>query len=132
MKNNKGFTLIELLGVVVILGILTGVAIPAVSKYLQRSKNESYDVMITSIHDGAMSYMMDKNEYPVGEAEIDIGVLEDAGYVESLADPGSSGKCSGQVKVRLSEAGGTTILPEYEYKIELNCPSKTITKIIIS
>ena len=134
MKSNKGFTLIELLGAVVILGILMGVAIPAVSKYLQRSKDESYDVMINSIYDGAMAYMMDKNEYPVGASVkiIDIDDLESAGYVESLADPGSSEKCSGQVEVKLKTVGDASILPEYEYKIKLICPSKTINETIIS
>lgn len=149
MKNNKGFTLIELLGAVVILGILMGVAIPAVSKYLQRSKNESYDVMITSIHDGAMSYMMDKNKYPttgspltiyIDKASIPVGLLssttalEAGGYVESLSDPGSSGKCGGTVVVSLNTEGDISKLPDYKYEINLECPSKTtpITKTIIS
>ena len=134
MKNNKGFTLIELLGVVVILGILMGVAIPAVSKYLQRSKDESYDVMINSIYDGAMAYMMDKNKYPKGAVDsptpgdkitIDVVVLENAGYVESLSDPGSSGKCIGTIDagVYIDPSAPPGSLPEYSYILNLDCPS---------
>jgi prepilin-type N-terminal cleavage/methylation domain-containing protein len=38
MKNQKGFTLVELMIVVVILGILAAIAIPAFIKYVRNSK----------------------------------------------------------------------------------------------
>lgn len=40
--NQKGFTLIELLAVIVILGILMLIAIPSVTKYIDKSKKEAY------------------------------------------------------------------------------------------
>lgn len=39
MKNKKGFTLIELVVVIVILGIIAAIAIPAFSSYIDKSKN---------------------------------------------------------------------------------------------
>ena len=43
MTNKKGFTLVELLAVIVILGIIMTVSIPAISKWINRSKNESLE-----------------------------------------------------------------------------------------
>ena len=42
IKNNKGFTMVELLAAIVILGILSAVAIGAVSWILQRSRENYY------------------------------------------------------------------------------------------
>ena len=41
MKNKKGFTLIELLAVIVIIGILMLIAIPAMSRYIENARKDS-------------------------------------------------------------------------------------------
>ena len=41
-RDKKGFTLIELLAIIVILGVLLLIAIPSVSKYIEKSKRNTY------------------------------------------------------------------------------------------
>lgn len=42
MKNKKGFTLIEVISVIVIMGVIMIIAIPAVAKYIDNSNKASY------------------------------------------------------------------------------------------
>lgn len=42
LKEKRGFTLIELLAVIVILGVLLAIAVPAVTKYINTSKKNTY------------------------------------------------------------------------------------------
>ncbi len=44
MKKNKGFTLIELLSVIIIIGILLMIGIPAVTKYIDNSRKNAFAV----------------------------------------------------------------------------------------
>ena len=47
MKNRKGFTLIEILAVIIILGIIMLIAVPAVSKYILKANKSAY---VTNAH----------------------------------------------------------------------------------
>lgn len=47
--DNKGFTLVEVLAVVVIIGILGGVAITGVLSAINTSKDASYNMMISDV-----------------------------------------------------------------------------------
>ena len=40
IKNNKGVTMIELLGAITILAILLGVAVPAISETIRKTRYE--------------------------------------------------------------------------------------------
>lgn len=44
--NKKGFTLVELLGVIVILGIVLSIAIPATTGYIDTSKREAFSTVL--------------------------------------------------------------------------------------
>ena len=55
--NNKGFTLVELLAVIIILAIVVGVSIPAITNIINDSKNNALGVAV----DGAEKYITDQH-----------------------------------------------------------------------
>ncbi|MGG3469253.1 type II secretion system protein [Neobacillus pocheonensis] len=59
MKEQKGFTLIELLAVIVILGIIAAIAIPAISNVINKSDNKSNVQDAILIIDAAKMYVAD-------------------------------------------------------------------------
>ncbi len=61
MKNRKAFTLIELLAVIIILGILMIIAVPAVTKFITDSRKETYVDTAKGIMSGARTLHIQKN-----------------------------------------------------------------------
>ena len=58
--NKKGFTLIELLAVIVILGIISGIAIGGTQIYMQKTRDKSYEAMELTLFNAAQNYIIDK------------------------------------------------------------------------
>ena len=75
--NKKGFTLIELLAVIVILGMLLGIAIPRVSQYITKTRKDSFvsaaKLFIDAVRDDATAEMY---PLPVGNDEATIVTLD--------------------------------------------------------
>lgn len=71
--NKNGFTLIELLAVIVILGVLLAIAIPAVTKYITSSKKSGYVVNAKEFINSARSEIL-AGEYnaPVAKNEATV------------------------------------------------------------
>ena len=84
MKKNA-FTLIELLAAITILALLVLIAVPAVSKQLNDSKDTLYNSQISNIKTAAQAWGAD-NLFKLPEDDtcvtVTLGYLKDLGYLD--------------------------------------------------
>lgn len=62
-NNKRGFTLIELIGVILLLGIISLIAVPAISNIIQESKKDAFRASVIYIIEATTIYIYD-NDYP--------------------------------------------------------------------
>lgn len=117
--NNKGFSMIELLGVIVIIGILAGLAIPAVTKYIGKTRDRAYDNIYESAYSAAQGKYM--NDLQTGDTDYYIKDLYNQGYMDEPIDPSNKGFCDGRVFITEDES---TEVSEYTFKVKLNCTNE--------
>ena len=120
LKMKKGFTLVELLGVIVVLGIIGMIVVPAVQGIITSSSSNLCKNQIKSFEKAAKNYVS-SNPYKYecnNNESIELNDLITNGYLEksSLSNP-KGGTFSGSVKITVTcnENGGKT---NYKYKYE--------------
>src|SRR5574344_1117038 len=82
--KNKGFTLVELLGVIVILAILAGIAVPVTTGISTTIRTKSYCTKIDNLLTDAENYYGDYIEQFTDTcfAPVKVSALIDSGYVK--------------------------------------------------
>lgn len=82
----KGFTLTELLGVIVILGLIALIAVPAINSALNSSKQKAFDEQVKTIENTARTYMADNPlklpSMSGGKCFLSVETLKDEGLLE--------------------------------------------------
>ena len=124
--NQKGFTLVEILAAVAILAILSGIAVGAVSRYLQKARTTAYERIMESSKEGISNKIVQENHFcsnddvASNDCKFKIEDMENEDYIESLEDPAKKGtSCSGEIRAWVKDP--TQDIVEYSYKLELKC-----------
>jgi type II secretion system protein G len=81
LRNQKGFTLMELMIVIVIIGVLAAVGVPAYKGYTDRAKKAACDAQIKTVKTAVGMYYADEGEYPDGLTATNLGE-----YIENITD----------------------------------------------
>lgn len=85
-NKEDGFTLVELLGVIVILGIILAIAIPAIGNIVSKAKTTTTEQQQELVLDAAQMYYLDGGtQDPVTSKE-----LKEKKYLEQKAPDGIS------------------------------------------
>ena len=128
MKNRKGFTLVELLAVIVILALLLVISVPAVSKWIDRSRKENLDSQKSMLVMATQSYIENHTESlpkAVGEStKIKASDLTAINYLNSDIKDGSDRNCTNNSYVTITKKENNN----YDYEAFIYCEGDTIPK----
>ncbi|WP_127533141.1 prepilin-type N-terminal cleavage/methylation domain-containing protein [Paenibacillus kobensis] len=106
LKNKKGLTLIELLAIIVIIGIIAAIAIPAVNNMISKSKTSSDAATDRIVQEAAVRYGMDNTV--TDDQEINITELQTKGYLTTLPDWNDTAKKKTKVTFNIDANGVIT------------------------
>ena len=86
--SEQGLTLIELLTVIVILGIIAAIAVPAVGGLIEKARTQSFVSNSYVVKDAATYYLKDQvaNDQDVGD-QITYQLLVEEGFLDEIKDP---------------------------------------------
>ena len=131
----KGFTLIELLSVIVILGIVTGLAVISVTYLVNGAQNKVYKDYEKTLESGARNYFLDdmigSNHDPSKVSLPSVGGTVTLTYTNlrnndssfnSLKDPKAGGNCDSSY-VRVTRGADKGVNYNLTYKVCLICPN---------
>ena len=103
--KNKGFTLVELLAVIVILGLILGIAIPKATKTLEQKKQHLYELTINELIETTKKYVTsnpkiysDISKY--GSSSINVKTLCEKKLIDCpVTDPRNKESINGSIKI---------------------------------
>lgn len=97
-QHRKGFTLIELLVVIAIIGLLSTLAVVAMSNARQKARDAKRVSDIKQIQSALDLYATDKNGYPTDETDGATGIVLGSTGAKCVSDvEGLNATCTGNV-----------------------------------
>jgi prepilin-type N-terminal cleavage/methylation domain-containing protein len=127
--SKKAFTLVELLAVIVILGILIGVAVNGVANLIRKSKETSYAQQEKNVVMAAETYVQEnKSDMPkdIGESvNVSVNTLKDTNYLKKDISNADGESCMESSYVRIYKLSKT----EYTYTPYIYCGDDEVPEV---
>lgn len=120
--NKKGFTLVELLAVIVIIGLLSGIAVVAYNTFIDNARERVYKTYEDTMKAEAEMYLIDNSSMiPAvgGQTRIEI---EDLG-IDPIQNPDDSNDLCLNSYVKITRGANIGINYNLTYDVCLKCNS---------
>lgn len=105
IKNYKGFTLIEMLVVVLIIGILAGIALPQYQSAVRKARVAEAKISLRALIDAEDRYILEHNDYFSSWDDLDIEIQDETNNWTFVQD-----ECLGESKLGC----GVDAIPKWE------------------
>lgn len=76
INYKTGFTIIELVGVILLLGVISLISVPAISNVIQESKQKAFKASAIYIFEAATMYIYDNNYYDMPAEGIEVTIID--------------------------------------------------------
>lgn len=114
--NKKGLTLVELLAVLVVIGLVSLIIYPNITKNMTNSQDKTIEIQKSSIKEAAKLYLADNVEIVDTEIEVTLNKLVEEGYLTGEYKSPKTGK---DYDLNISKVKIKKENNEYLYEIEL-------------
>ena len=139
--NKKGFTLVELLAVIVILGVLLMIAVPAIQNVINKSKKNAFinqaklvvENVETMISVSEVTMPADKNSCDIALSDIKLDRGDLNGYTGKVTVSKNTGNSDKLYIAKITISNGTYSITDGTSTVkDVDDPTKTVANVTTS